>query len=171
MGLLFALAMAFSWLESLVVVPGLIPGIRLGLSNIVTMFCLFWLGGRSAYTLAVLKALFVLLTRGPVAGGLSLSGGVLSITVMLLFARCRRMVWSYLSLSMLGAIAHNLGQLLLARYITNLFLYYYIPVLLVSGAAVGVITGILYQALMRSGRPAAWFAEEGMPDRSRRRRD
>ena len=76
MGLLFALAMVFSYLESLVSIPGLLPGMRLGLSNLVTMYCLFFLGKSSGYTMAVLKAGFVVLTRGAVAGALSLSGGL-----------------------------------------------------------------------------------------------
>ena len=64
MGLLFALAMALSFLESLLpALPMLPPGIRLGLSNIVTMYALFALGPVSGYTIAVLKSLFVLLTR------------------------------------------------------------------------------------------------------------
>ena len=65
MGLLFALAMALSFLEALLpALPMLPPGIRLGLSNIVTMYALFVLGPVSGYTIAVLKSLFVLLTRG-----------------------------------------------------------------------------------------------------------
>ena len=60
-------------LESMVTIPGMLPGIRLGLSNLVTMYCLFFLGKGAGYTMAVMKSLFVLLTRGFVAGLLSLS--------------------------------------------------------------------------------------------------
>ena len=84
MGLLFALAMAFSYLESMLVIPGLLPGMRLGLSNLVTMYCLFFLGKRAGYTMAVMKAVFVVLTRGFVAGMLSLSGGIFSVTAIVL---------------------------------------------------------------------------------------
>ena len=71
MGLLFALAMALSFLESLLpALPMLPPGIRLGLSNIVTMYALFVLGPVSGYTIAVLKSLFVLLPRGAVAAAM-----------------------------------------------------------------------------------------------------
>ena len=87
MGLLFALAMALSFLESLLpALPMLPPGIRLGLSNIVTMYALFVLGPVSGYTIAVLKSLFVLLTRGAVAAAMSASGGIASVTVMLLLS-------------------------------------------------------------------------------------
>ena len=64
MGLMFALAMVLSYVESMITVPGLPPGVKLGLSNIVTMYCVFFLGWRQAYTLAVLKGSFALLTRG-----------------------------------------------------------------------------------------------------------
>ena len=139
MGLLFALAMAFSYLESMVTIPGMLPGIRLGLSNLVTMYCLFFLGKGAGYTMAVMKSLFVLLTRGFVAGLLSLSGGILSVTAILLVD------WlHYITLSVLGAVFHNVGQLILARFLTSVFLYYYIPVLILSGLVVGMLTGKIF---------------------------
>lgn len=144
MGLMFALAMAFSYLESLVVIPGMPPGIRLGLSNLVTMYCLFFLGKGAGYTLAVLKSLFVLLTRGFAAGMLSLAGGILSVTVMIFVDGLTRHKLHYITLSVIGAAAHNIGQLVMARFVTNVFLYYYIPVLLLSGLVVGFMTGKLF---------------------------
>ena len=75
MGLLFAVAVVLSYIEGMVTIPGLPPGIKLGLSNIVTMYCVFFLGVPSAYTLAILKALSVLLMRGPTGALLSLLGG------------------------------------------------------------------------------------------------
>ena len=141
MGLLFALAMAFSYLESMLVIPGLLPGMRLGLSNLVTMF---FLGKRAGYTMAVMKAVFVVLTRGFVAGMLSLSGGIFSVTAIVLVDFLSKHSLHYITLSVIGAIFHNIGQLILARYLTSVFLYYYIPVLLVTGLVVGIITGKLF---------------------------
>lgn len=145
MGLLFALAMVFSYLESLVTIPGLLPGMRLGLSNLVTMYCLFFLGKGSGYTMAVLKAGFVTLTRGAVAGALSLSGGLLSVTAIVLLDYFSKHSLHYVTLSVVGAVFHNIGQLVMARFLTNVFLYYYIPVLLLTGLAVGVMTGKLFE--------------------------
>ena len=103
MGLLFALAMALSFLESLLpALPMLPPGIRLGLSNIVTMYALFVLGPVSGYTIAVLKSLFVLLTRGAVAAAMSASGGIASVTVMLLLSLLPGIRRQYLLLSVFG---------------------------------------------------------------------
>lgn len=145
MGLLFALAMVFSYLESLIVIPGLLPGMRLGLSNLVTMYCLFFLGKGSGYTMAVLKSGFVTLTRGAVAGALSLAGGLLSVTAIVLLDSLSRHSLHYVTLSVVGAVFHNIGQLVVARFLTSVFLYYYIPVLLLTGLAVGVMTGKLFE--------------------------
>ena len=81
-GLLFALAMALSFLEGTLVIPGLAPGMKLGLANIVVMYALFFMGARQALYLDLLKALFVFLVSGWTAGFLSLCGGLLSLLVM-----------------------------------------------------------------------------------------
>lgn len=81
-GLLFALAMALSFIEGTLVIPGLAPGMKLGLANIVVMYALFFMGARQALYLDLLKALFVFLVSGWTAGFLSLCGGLLSLLVM-----------------------------------------------------------------------------------------
>lgn len=150
MGLLFALAMALSFLESLLpALPMLPPGIRLGLSNIVTMYALFVLGPVSGYTIAVLKALFVLLTRGAVAAAMSAAGGVFSVTIMLLLSLLPGIKEQYLLLSVFGGAAHNIGQLVMARFIiNNQYVWYYFPVLLAAGLLMGAITGIALRVVL-----------------------
>ena len=150
MGLLFALAMALSFLESLLpALPMLPPGIRLGLSNIVTMYALFVLGPVSGYTIAVLKALFVLLTRGAVAAAMSAAGGVFSVTVMLLLSLLPGIKEQYLLLSVFGGAAHNIGQLVMARFIiNNQYVWYYFPVLLAAGLLMGAITGMALRVVL-----------------------
>ena len=150
MGLLFALAMALSFLESLLpALPMLPPGIRLGLSNIVTMYALFVLGPVSGYTIAVLKALFVLLTRGAVAAAMSAAGGVFSVTVMLLLSLLPGIKEQYLLLSVFGGAAHNIGQLVMARFIiNNQYVWYYFPVLLAAGLLMGALTGMALRVVL-----------------------
>lgn len=150
MGLLFALAMALSFLESLLpALPMLPPGIRLGLSNIVTMYSLFVLGPVGGYTIAVLKSLFVLLTRGAVASVMSIAGGLLSTTVMLGFSRLRGMRQQYLLLSIFGGAAHNIGQLFAARWIIqNQYVWYYLPILLIAGIIMGTVTGLVLKTVL-----------------------
>ena len=88
--MLFALAIALSYLESLVSpLLGLMPAIKLGLSNIVVMYALLFLRTRTALLLVVLKALFAFLTRGATAGFLSaglIVGGISCILSRALFA-------------------------------------------------------------------------------------
>ena len=150
MGLLFARAMALSFLESLLpALPMLPPGIRLGLSNIVTMYALFALGPVSGYTIAVLKSLFVLLTRGAVAAAMSASGGIASVTVMLLLSLLPGIRRQYLLLSVFGGAAHNMGQLIAARFIiSNQYVWYYLTVLLAAGLLMGAITGMALRVVM-----------------------
>ena len=88
-GLMLSLALVLSLFESMLpALPFLPVGVKLGLSNIVTMYCLFFLGARPAFAVAALKSLFVLLTRGPTGAAMSFAGGILSLAVMLC---CRRL--------------------------------------------------------------------------------
>lgn len=91
----------------MITVPGLPPGVKLGLSNIVTMYCVFFLGWRQAYTLAVLKGSFALLTRGFTAACMSTAGGLVSVTVMLLLILPKKLDLSYTLISVLGSLGHN----------------------------------------------------------------
>ena len=149
LGLLFALSIILSFLESLVPLPSMLVGVKLGLSNIVTMYCLFYLGRRYAFTLAVLKGFFAFLTRGVTAGIMSLAGGVMSILFMILLLALFKDKISLTMISVGGGILHNITQLAISCIITgNLYSLYYSPVLLVSGTAAGILTGILLKILM-----------------------
>lgn len=151
LGLMFSLAMVLSVLEwMLPVLPGLPPGIKLGLSNIVTMYALFFLGISDSFVLAVLKSLFVFLTRGAVAGLLSGAGGLLSVCVMLAGVKlASRRGIPYTLISVCGGIFHNLGQLLMvALLMDSAIALYYLPVMLLSGFGMGLITGILLRTLL-----------------------
>ncbi len=144
MGLLFALAIAFSYLESLIPSVG-IPGIKLGLSNTVTMYTLFFLGPVPALTLAVLKAGFAFL-RGATAGLLSLAGGLCSVLVMMLGTKLKA---SVVLTSILGAVFHNIGQLAMAAFIIGSSLtFYYVPVLLVAGVVMGILTALVLRLML-----------------------
>ena len=148
-GLLFALAMALSFIEGTLVIPGLLPGMKLGLANIVVMYALFFMGARQALILDVLKALFVFLVSGATAGFLSLCGGLLSLLVMwLLYDHCPvRPTWFILSVC--GALAHNIGQLLGASVILSTAIsLYYAPVMLVLGLVMGMLTSVTLRALL-----------------------
>ena len=145
-GMLFALAIALSYLESLVSpLLGLMPAIKLGLSNVVVMYALLFLRTRTALLLVVLKALFAFLTRGATAGFLSLCGGGLSLVVMLVLLHLP--ISGYIFCAG-AALAHNLGQLAgAAVLLSSAMALGYAPVLLAAGLAVGGISCLLSRAL------------------------
>ena len=137
-GLLFALAMALSFIEGTLVIPGLLPGMKLGLANIVVMYALFFMGPKQALVLDVLKAFFVFLVSGWTAGFLSLCGGLLSLLVPTWFI-----------LSVCGALAHNIGQLLGASVILSTAVsLYYAPIMLVLGLVMGMLTSVTLRAML-----------------------
>ena len=139
-GLLFALAMALSFIEGTLTIPGLLPGMKLGLANIVVMYALFFMGPRQALVLDVLKALFVFL---------SLCGGLLSLLVMWVLYYLLPVRPTWFILSVCGALAHNIGQLLGAGVIISSSLsFYYAPVMLVLGLVMGALTSITLKALL-----------------------
>jgi len=127
MGLMFALAMVLSYVE----------------------YCVFFLGWRQAYTLAVLKGSFALLTRGFTAACMSTAGGLVSVTVMLLLILPKKLNLSYTLISVLGSLGHNFGQLLMASVIMKSgFVIYYLPIMAVSGVGMGVATGVLLRVML-----------------------
>ena len=149
LGLLFALSIVLNLVEAGFsgLVP--IPGIKLGHSNVVTMYCLFCMGKREAFLLAGLKAFFVLLTRGLVGACLSLSGGLLSVAMMLLLKKLGRNRLSHTFLSISGGVSHNVGQISVAALILeSSAVFYYLPVLMISGVGMGLLTGILLRQLL-----------------------
>ena len=148
-GLLFALAMALSFIEGTLTIPGLLPGMKLGLANIVVMYALFFMGPKQALVLDVLKALFVFLVSGFTAGLLSLCGGLLSLLVMAVLYYVVPVRPTWFILSVCGALAHNVGQLLGAGVIISSSLsLYYAPVMLVLGLVMGALTSITLKALL-----------------------
>lgn len=148
-GLLFALAMALSFAEGSLVIPGLLPGMKLGLANIVVMYALFFMGPRQALFLDLLKALFVFLVSGWTAGFLSLCGGMFSLLVMWLLYYVLPIRPTWFILSVCGALAHNIGQLLGAGVIISSSLsLYYAPVMLVLGLVMGALTSLTLRAML-----------------------
>lgn len=148
-GLLFALAMALSFLESAIApMLGLMPGVKIGLANIVVMYALFFMSASWALSIAVLKAFFVLLTRGAVAGALSLSGGLLSLLVMWLLYKLPKRP-TYFILSVCGALSHNIGQLAAVSLIMqNGLALATAPVLILSGLGMGLVTSASLNAIL-----------------------
>lgn len=135
-------AIVLSLVESLIPpLPFMPPGAKLGLSNIVTMFCAGTIGLPTALTIAVVKSVFVFLTRGVAAGCMSLAGGLFSTLMMwLVLMKLQR---SYVLGGVAGALSHNLAQLLIAYIITSTTVLFYVPFLILFGVLAGLLSGVV----------------------------
>ena len=149
-GVLTALALIFSYIEFLVPLPIAIPGIKLGLANIVCLVCLYALGEKHAFLINVTRIALAALLFGSVFSALyALAGGVVSFAVMALLKRTKR--FSVCGVSMAGGVFHNLAQLAVAGLLVeSAQVFYYFPVLLLSGMATGIGIGILATLILRS---------------------
>lgn len=140
--LLTALAMALSWLESLVPLAGVVPpGVKLGLTNLVVIFALYRMSLRDAAAISLVRVVLVAFTFGnSYSFAYSLAGAALSLAVMALLKRSGK--FSLLGISVAGAVSHNIAQVLVAMaMLETARLAWYLPVLLVSGIAAGVCVG------------------------------
>lgn len=149
-GILCAEAIALSWLEGLIpVLPFMPPGAKPGFSNIVTMFTASALGLPAALTVTAAKALFAFVTRGAVAGAMSLAGGTVSTLIMWLMLRFKAHGFGLCGVSMLCALSHNTAQLVVASVITGTkSVLYYAPALGIFAVITGFITGFILRAVM-----------------------
>lgn len=139
--LLVALAMVLSWLESLVPLSLAVPGVKLGLANLVVIFALYKLGPRQAAIISLVRVLLVTFTFGNAFSfAYSLAGAALSLLVMLLLQRTGK--FSMLGVSIAGGVCHNIGQILVAMAVLGTAeLMWYLPALLAAGIAAGVCIG------------------------------
>lgn len=152
LGLLTAVAIVLGYFEHLLPVSG-IPGVKLGLANTVLLYSLYLLDVPSAILLMFLKVgVSGLLFGGPAAMIYSLAGGVLSLVAMI-FARKMPGI-SVIGVSVLGAVAHNIGQMLIALFIVETrAILAYLPILLIAAAVTGTLTGLIARYTFRGLRP------------------
>ncbi len=127
-----------------------VPGIKLGLANIFTLFALYVLEAKSALALLLVRVVLGSLVTGQVSAmGYSLCGGLLSYLVLLLFYRRipGKQLWA---LSILSALVHNLGQLLLASVVMGTFaIFWYAPMLFLAAMVTGAFTGLTTQMVLK----------------------
>ncbi len=148
LGMFLALALICSYIESLIPFHFGVPGIKLGLANVIVVVMLYGMGAREALLLSILRILLAgFLFGNPFSIIYSLSGGILSYFVMLLLKNTQK--FHVISVSTAGGIFHNLGQLLVASAVVeNYNLFYYAPVLLVSGFITGFLIGNVAQEVI-----------------------
>lgn len=155
-GLLVSLMLVLGYVESLIPVAAGIPGIKLGLSNGVLLFALYLLDIPTAFVLMVLKvALSGLLFGGPSAMMYAFAGGLLSMVSMSLLSRVKGI--HPVTVSMVGGVAHNVGQVGLAILILQTpRLLYYMAVLMLVGLATGAVTGVAANSVLKHMSKMHW---------------
>ena len=147
-----AAAMMLSYLESVIPSPVPIPGVKLGLANVAVIFALEKFGRKEAFAVSLVRVFLLALLFGSAVSMLySIAGAVLSLFVMILLRKTDRFTVTGISVG--GAVAHNLGQILVACALLGpRALGYYLPLLLVSGAVSGIAVGLASAAVVKRVR-------------------
>ena len=145
LGVFLALALILSYVESLIPFYFGIPGVKLGLTNLIVVVMLYCTGTKEAFGVSVARILLAGFLFGNLFSILySLAGGVLSFLVMCLLTNTGR--FHVISVSVTGGISHNLGQLIAAAFVVETYdIFYYMPFLLIAGVATGFVIGMLAQ--------------------------
>ena len=148
-GLFLAVALVTSYIEAMIPINPGIPGVKLGLSNVVTMILLYIVGTGTALTVTLFRILLAGLLFG---SGFSMvysaAGALCSMAVMVILKRTG--FFSAVGVSVAGGVFHNIGQILVAVLVLETgALIYYLPLLIISGLGAGIVVGILSGILIR----------------------
>ena len=150
---LIAVAMILSYMESIIPAFVAVPGVKMGLSNIATVFALYFLGWPYAICVSLVRVCLSALLFGNMVGLIySLSGAALALLVMILLKNFD--LFSNVGVSVAGGICHNAGQIIAACIVmkTSAISVYFIPLIIsgtVSGVLIGVVSGMLVERLKK----------------------
>ncbi|AFL99825.1 putative membrane protein [Desulfitobacterium dehalogenans ATCC 51507] len=161
-------AIIISFLESFIPVPIPVPGIKLGLGNIITMIAIVFLGFKDVLFIVLVRCFVVaILTRGVMMLAFSLTGGILSALVMWLLYRKLSRFFSIKGISIAGAIVHNTTQITIASFILGqAVVFYYLPILLISAVVTGLVTGSIGELAINEINKKEIFKKDPEPHES-----
>lgn len=144
LSLLVAMGLGLSLLESSIPLPITIPGAKLGLANIVVLVALVVFGFKEAITVAILKSIVLMLATGSISSFFySITGALLSSVAMHLAYSYTGPIFSLIGVSIIGALAHNFGQITVAVLILqNARIYSYLPLLMLTSLFTGYFVGL-----------------------------
>lgn len=142
-GMFVALAMIFSYVEVLIPINFGIPGMKLGLANLVVVVTLYVLGAKLAFAVSLIRIMLVAMTFGNLSAMLySMAGGILSFAGMALLKKMPNL--SVIGVSIAGGVLHNVGQLIVAMAVVeNIHLMGYLPPLMIAGILTGMAIGFV----------------------------
>lgn len=152
--LIAAVALVLSAIEMMLPdLPFMVPGMKLGLSNITIMFALFVLDLPSAFFIVFVKSMLALFMRGTTSFLMSLAGGIISTLIMYLLINIKKPKFGYIGIGVEGAFFHNFAQLMVAFLFTDKTIFFYLPFIsaasLVSGSITALVLSLLLPPLMR----------------------
>lgn len=144
-----ALSMILSYFESLVPPLMAVPGVKVGLPNLVMVFMLYKIGWKETAIVSILRVILVGILFGtPLSMIYSLVGATLSLIGMILLKKTN--LFAPVTVSVVGGILHNIGQIATACFVMDTAqIAYYLPVLLISGTAAGVVIGIVAALILK----------------------
>lgn len=140
--------------ESMIPIPFIAPGVKLGLANIITVSALYILSPLRVLMIILMRVMLASIFTGSVLSmTYSMAGGILSFLVMYLMKNTLKEKIGLIGISCTGAVFHNVGQLLIASLvISNIGIISYLPVLSLTGIATGIFVGIASHFLIKSTR-------------------
>lgn len=152
MSMLLAISVVLSLIESLIpIFNGIVPGIKLGLANTVVLFALYMFSFKDAIYLSLMRVFLIGILRTGVFSitfFFSLSGGLLSVITMYLVKNYTKL--SIVGVSIVGAISHSVGQIIIAiLFLSNVNIVYYLPILLISSIVTGIIVGMCVKRVLK----------------------
>lgn len=148
-GLCIALAFILSYVEVLIPIQGLVPGMKIGLTNLVVLVALYHIGEKSAFVINMVRILLVSFTFGNLQSlWYAAAGGMLSYVVMLILKKSKK--FSMVTISVAGGVFHNVGQILVAMVVLETVeILWYLAVLLITGVASGAVIGMLAWSVLK----------------------
>lgn len=151
LSVLVSQALVLHVIERMIPVPIPIPGVKLGLANVISLFTIVIFGWKEAMLVVFLRTMLGSFFGGGVSSFLySFTGGIISTIAMALLYKYFKNVFSIIAISVVGAVFHNAGQIWIASMVvSNANIFYWLPVLLISGVITGIFIGITVQLTMK----------------------
>ena len=151
LSMLLSVSVVLGLIESFIPIFSSIPGIKLGLANIVIIFAIYKLSIKDAIYISVLRVILMGILRTglfSISFFFSLVGALFSIITMYLVKKIKNL--SIIGVSIAGAISHSIGQIIVACILlSNINMVYYLPVLLISSLITGIIVGTISYKLIK----------------------
>lgn len=149
LGMCIALSMILSFVESQIPPLMAVPGVKIGLPNLVMVFMLYKIGAKETAIVSILRVILVGILFGtPLSMIYSLVGAALSLIGMILLKKTN--LFAPVTVSVVGGILHNVGQIATACFVMDTAqIAYYLPVLLISGTVAGIVIGVVAAMILK----------------------